>query len=88
MDIANVANLPNPEAAVLDTKNIAIEGLSEQGLRTVEEALSAKLGVKEVHVDRDRGIASVTFDTRQTNFPDIHDTLLESGYRPGRSAAE
>jgi len=88
MDIANVANLANPEAAVLDTKNIAIEGLTEQGLRRVEEALRGKLGVKEVKVDREHGMASVTFDTRETNFPEIHDTLLQSGYRPGRTAPE
>jgi len=88
MDIANVANLADPEAAILETKNIAIEGLTKQGLKRVDEALRGKFGVREVTVDRERGMASVTFDTRETNFPDIHDTLLESGYRPGRTAAE
>jgi copper chaperone CopZ len=88
MDIANVANLANPEAAVLETKNIAIEGLTDQGVRNLEEALRGKPGVKQVLVDRVGGIASITFDTRKTNFPEIHDTLLESGYRPGRTAAE
>ena len=89
MDITNIANPANPEALILETKHIAIDGVKdEQGLRAIEKALRDKPGVREVRVDRGRSIASVTFDTRETNFPDIHDLILESGYRPPRSLPE
>jgi hypothetical protein len=89
MDISNVANLANPEAAILESKNIAVEGLDDEAFaRKIEEALRAQPGVKEVRLDKDGGILSITFDTRQTNFPDLHDLILKSGYRPSRSIDE
>ena len=89
MDITNIANLADPEAAVLETKNIGIEGMSrEDCVRTVVEALNGNPGIKEVLIDREHGIASVTFDTRQIHFPEIHDALLRSGYRPSRGVVD
>ena len=89
MDITNIANLRNPEAAILETKKIGIDGLTHaECARTIEEALRGHRGVKEVHIDPTIGMAYVTFDTRETNFPEIHDILLESGYRAARSAPE
>jgi len=89
MDISNVANLANPEAAILESKNIAVEGLDDEAFaRRIEEALRAQPGVKEVRLEKARGILSITFDTRQTNFPDLHDLILKSGYRPSRSIEE
>ncbi len=89
MDLTNVANLADPEAATLETKNIAIDGMTrEEWVRTIEKSLRGKPGIREVRVDPKHAIASVTFDRRQTNFPDIHDLLLESGYRPKRSLSE
>ena len=89
MDITNLANLPNPEAAIFETKNIGIEGTTRaESVRAIVGALRAKPGVKEVRVDVESGIASVTFDTSETNFPEIHDTLLTSGYRPTRTVRE
>ena len=89
MDISNVANLANPEAAILESKNIAVEGLNNDAFaRRIEETLRAQPGVKDVRLDRAGGILSVTFDTRQTNLPDLHDFILESGYRPRRSLDE
>jgi cation transport ATPase len=89
MDISNVANLANPEAAILESKNIAVEGLDGEAFaRRIEEALRAQPGVKEVRLEKARGILSITFDTRQTNFPDLHDLILKSGYRPSRSIEE
>ena len=43
--------------------------------------------VKEVRVDRAAAKATVTFDTTQTNIPELRDTLLSSGYRPTRTAS-
>jgi len=85
MDMTIVANLPEAE---LETKNLAINAASDESLRRIEEALRNERGVKEVKVDRENGIASVTFDTRETNLPELHDALLKSGYRPSRSLAE
>ena len=88
MDITNVANLTNEEAAVLETKNIGIEGMTRECVRLIEKALRGKPGVRDVHVDPSRGIASVTFDRRQTSFPEIHDAILESGYPAKRTVPE
>ena len=57
-------------------------------LKKIEHALQGKPGIKEVRIDPVTGIVSVTFDTRQTNLPEIHDLLLSSGYRPTRSVPE
>ena len=89
MDITNVANLANPDAAIMETKNIAIEGMTDdECVRKIEKALNENPGIKELRLDRRSGIASITFDTRQTDFPEIHDALLKSGYRPPRTLPE
>ena len=89
MDITNVANLTNPELTHLETKNIALVGADlERCARTIEEALRGKPGIKEVRVDQENGMAIVTVDVRQTNFPEVHDLLLKGGYRPARVVAD
>src|SRR5437764_1433922 len=48
MDITNVANLADPEAATLETKNIAIDGMTrEEWVRTIEKSLRGKPGIRE-----------------------------------------
>jgi copper chaperone CopZ len=37
-----------------------------------------------VHVDLDGRAATVTYDTRQTDIPQLHDILLQTGYKPSR----
>jgi copper chaperone CopZ len=43
-------------------------------------------GVRKVQVDRARRLVTVTYDTRKTHIPALHDTLLSHGYRPTRFA--
>ncbi len=86
MDITNVANLSDPAAAVLETKNIPIGEMTRDERARTLEALRHSDGVMAVKVDHARGLAAITFDTRETNFPEIHDVLLES-YRPSRNSA-
>jgi copper chaperone CopZ len=69
--------------AVWETRDIGIAGMTcDNCVRRVEKALKGKPGVREVKVDREAARASVTFDTRKTNIPELHDVLLKSGYHP------
>jgi copper chaperone len=71
------------------TKQIAIEGMTCDGcVRTVDKALRGQRGVKEVRVDRNSAMATVTYDSGETDIPELHDTLLKAGYRPTRLATE
>ena len=68
---------------LLETKTIGISGMTCDGcVKTIERAFRGKRGVKEVRVDRSAATATVTFDERQTNLPELHDVLLKSGYKP------
>ncbi len=73
---------------VLETREIQIAGMAcDNCVRKVEKALRSKDGVKEVRVDRNAGIATVTFDRTHTDIPALHEALLRSGYRPKTAAA-
>jgi copper chaperone CopZ len=39
-------------------------------------------GVRDVQVDLGRERVIVTFDARKTHAPDLHDAILNSGYKP------
>jgi copper chaperone CopZ len=43
-------------------------------------------GVKSVKVDLGHERVIVTFDARRTHPPDLHDAILQSGYKPGAKA--
>ena len=43
-------------------------------------------GVCDVQVDTKHQRVIVTFDARQTHVPDLHDSILRSGYKPGAFA--
>ena len=95
MDETNTVNTErppaNPEVGMntMVTKQIAIEGMTcDNCVHTVERAFRGHRGVKNVQVDRQNAIATVTFDSTQTDIPELHDTLLKAGYRPTRTAAE
>lgn len=69
--------------SVFETHEIGIAGMTcDNCVRRVEKALRGVNGVKEVRVDRQAALATVTFDTTKTHIPDLHDALLKSGYRP------
>ena len=43
-------------------------------------------GVRNVKVDLKHERVIVTFDARKTHAPDLHDAILNSGYKPGLTA--
>ena len=89
MDETNTLNIQNPVEPLLETKEFALAGMTDdQCVETIERALRRKEGVTDIHVDRDRSVATVTYDTRKTNIPVLHDALLKSGYHPTREAPE
>lgn len=76
------------EPGSLITQDIGIEGMTcDHCVRRVEKALKGRPGVREVMVSREAARATVTFDPRQTNLPDLHDALLKSGYKPTQNAS-
>jgi copper chaperone CopZ len=81
---------PTPHPAdtkreVLETKTIGIAGMAcAECVKKIEKAFRGKRGVKKVSVDRKDATATVIFDARQTNLPELHDVLLRSGYKPIR----
>ncbi len=90
MDETNTVNLQHPVSDIsLDTKQIAIEGMTcDSCVGTIEKAVNKINGIKELRIDRNSAIATVTFDHRQTNLPAIHDAILRAGYRPTRTVSE
>jgi copper ion binding protein len=88
MDETNIENL-RTDQAVWETDKIGIDGMNcEQCVQTIEKALGAVRGVKEVHVNLDENSATVIYDNRRTNIPELHDALLQSGYTPSAKEAE
>jgi copper chaperone CopZ len=82
MEKTNIDNL-NTHERVTETKHILIDGMTcDECVRTIERALRKVDGVEQVQVDRSKARATVTYDTRKTNIPALHDTLLKSGYHP------
>ena len=70
-------------ASVFETHDIGIAGMTcDNCVRKVETALRGVNGVKEVRVDRQAALATVTFDTTKTDLPELHDALIRSGYKP------
>lgn len=70
-------------ASVFETHDIGIAGMiCDNCVRKVETALRGVNGVKDVHVDRQAALATVTFDTTKTDLPELHDALIRSGYKP------
>ncbi len=89
MDETNTVNLQHPADTSLETKQIAIEGMTCDGcVRTIEKAVRRIDGINDLRVDRAKAIATVTFDHKRTNLPAIHDAILKAGYRPTRTASE
>jgi P-type Cu+ transporter len=67
----------------LETKTIGISGMTcDKCVKTIERAFRGKRGVRDVSVNRTDATATVTYDERQTNLPELHDVLLKSGYKP------
>ena len=75
--------------AILETIEIATEGEDcDECVRKLRAPLMKIKGVKNVKVDLRHERVVVTFDARKTHPPDLHDAILESGYKPGAAAAD
>ena len=76
----------NPERAdhaIIETIEIATEGEDcDECVRRLRPQLMRINGVKDVVVDLERQRVAVTFDARKTHPPDLHDAILQSGYKP------
>jgi copper chaperone CopZ len=70
-------------AKALETRRIGIKGMtSKRCERTVKKALLTKSGVKEVYINREDGVATITFDPSQTDIPSLQQVILRKGYFP------
>lgn len=85
MDKTNIR--ARAEEDFFDTTRIAIEGMTcDKCVETIEGAFRGKDGIRDVKVDRRSATATVTFDRRKVHVPELHDLLLEHGYRARRTA--
>jgi len=67
----------------LETQRIAIKGMTcKKCERTIRKALLTKNGVKEVSIDRETGIAEISFDPSMTDIPTLNEVILRKGYAP------
>lgn len=67
----------------LETRRFGIKGISGKAqARTVKKALLTKSGVREVYINRDEGVVTVSFDPAQTGVPELNNVILRKGYFP------
>jgi copper chaperone CopZ len=72
---------------ILETIEIATEGEDcDECVRKLRPVLMKVPGVKDVKVDLKRERVIVTFDARKAHPPELHDTILSSGYKPASVA--
>lgn len=68
---------------------IAIKGMTcKNCVRTIKKALFTRAGVTHVLIDLKTGIASVTYDSNQTDVPTLHQIIVRKGYFPSASVEE
>lgn len=80
----------NPEHAdhaVVGTIDIATAGEDcDACVRKLYPLLTKIPGVLDVYVDLPDERVTVKFDTRKVHAPDLHDAILDSGYKPAAVA--
>lgn len=88
MDPADPHNLHDTaDHEVLETIDIATEGNDcDECVRRLRTPLMKVPGVKEVNADPVAERVWVTFDARRVHPPDLHDAILQSGYKPAARA--
>jgi copper chaperone CopZ len=68
---------------VIETIEIATEGEDcDECVRKLRPTLMKLDGVREVVADPKKERVTIRFDARKVNPPDLHDAILESGYKP------
>ena len=80
----------NPERAdhaIVETIEIATAGEDcDECVRKLRPVLMKVPGVLDVVVDLEDEEVIVKFDARKTHPPDLHDAILQSGYKPAPEA--
>jgi copper chaperone CopZ len=65
------------------TARMGIKGMTcKRCVRTIKKALLTKTGVKHVLIDLKSGMASVTYDSKQTDVPALQQIITRKGYFP------
>ena len=83
LDPSDPQNPERADHAILETIEIATEGEDcDECVRRLRPPLMKINGVRDVIVDLERERVVVTFDARKTHAPDLHDAILQSGYKP------
>ncbi|MEP6809449.1 MAG: cation transporter [Chthoniobacterales bacterium] len=84
MDPADPHNLHDTaDHEVLETIHIGTDGNDcDECVRNLREPLLKIAGVKEVKADAKKERVTITFDARKTHAPDLHEAILQSGYKP------
>jgi len=68
---------------ILETIEIATESEDcDECVRKLRPVLRNIPGVQDVKVDLPHQRVIITFDPRKTHAPDLHDAILNSGYKP------
>ena len=87
LDPADPHNLQETDQPVLERIEIATSGEDcDECVRKLREPLLKISGVKEVKVDTKKELVIITFDARKTHAPDLHDAILQTGYKPAAVA--
>jgi copper chaperone CopZ len=84
MDPADPHNLHDTaDHEILETIQIATAGNDcDACVRQLREPLMKINGVKDVKADAAAELVTITFDARRTHAPDLHEAILQSGYKP------
>jgi copper chaperone CopZ len=86
-DPADPFNPERADHAILETIEIATQGENhDRAVRKLRGPLMKIKGVHDVKIDLEHERVIVTFDARKTHPPDLHDVILNSGYKPGPTA--
>lgn len=84
MDPADPHNLHDTaDHEILETILIATAGNDcDECVRQLRDPLLKIDGVKDVTANAKAEVVTITFDARKTHAPDLHEAILQSGYKP------
>lgn len=86
-DPSDPFNPEHADHAIVETVDIATEGEDcDACVRKLYPVLMKIPGVLDVRVDLSEERVKVKFDARKIHAPDLHDAILNSGYKPAVAA--
>ncbi len=67
----------------LEKRRIGIKGMAGKAHElTIKKALLSKAGVREVYINREEGVVTVSFDPTQTDDASLHEVIMRKGFFP------